>query len=451
MILESRNPATEETMDLFTVLEDEQLETILAKSIPAFQQWRGTALEQRQAWLYAIAAQLRERRSLLAGLISEEMGKLLRESLEEVDKCATLCEFYADKAPAMLADETVSPGRFVRFEPLGTVLAIMPWNFPFWQVFRFLVPTLMAGNTALLKHAPNVPQCAQAIESLIKAAGLPDGVFANLPISVEQTEQLIADQRIHGIAFTGSEAVGRRVAALAGQHLKKAVLELGGSDPVVVLNDADLDQAVAAALRSRYRNAGQTCIAAKRFILETGIADDFIAALKAGAEGLCFGDPLADGTAMAPMARADLRDKLQAQVDASVAMGAKPLLGCRLAEGPGFYYPASILDHVVPGMPAFDEEVFGPVAAIVRADHAEHALALANNSRYGLSASIWTADQYCADRFAGQIESGMCFINAQASSDFNMPFGGVKASGLGRELATYGIREFCNLKSITRN
>lgn len=451
MILESRNPATEETMDLFTVLEDEQLETILAKSVPAFQQWRGTTLEQRQAWLYAIAAQLRERRSLLAGLISEEMGKLLRESLEEVDKCATLCEFYADKAPAMLADETVSPGRFVRFEPLGTVLAIMPWNFPFWQVFRFLVPTLMAGNTALLKHAPNVPQCAQAIESLIKAAGLPDGVFANLPISVEQTEQVIADQRIHGIAFTGSEAVGRRVAALAGQHLKKAVLELGGSDPFVVLNDADLDQAVAAALRSRYRNAGQTCIAAKRFILEAGIADDFIAALRAGAESLCFGDPLADGTAMAPMARADLRDKLQAQVDASVAMGATPLLGCRLAEGPGFYYPASILDHVVPGMPAFDEEVFGPVVAIVRADHAEHALALANNSRYGLGASIWTADQYCADRFAGQIESGMCFINAQASSDFNMPFGGVKASGLGRELATYGIREFCNLKSITRN
>lgn len=451
MIIESRNPATGQLDERFDPLSAEQLETKLAEAAAGASIWRGYALEQRAGLLKQIAAGLRSQREPLAQLMSQEMGKLHREGLGEVDKCALACDYYAEQAATILADQQVDTAArksLISFEPLGTLLAIMPWNFPLWQVFRCLAPTLMAGNSVLLKHAPNVPRCALAIEALLREAGLPHGVFATLLISVEQTEALFADARIQGVAFTGSEAAGRRIATLAGQNLKKAVLELGGSDPFVVLEDADLDRAVEVALRSRFSNAGQICIAAKRFILVDAIADAFVQRLRQHAALLLPGDPRAETTGMAPMARADLRQGLHAQVQASIYQGAKPLLGCTLPEGPGYFYPASILDQVQPGMAAFDEELFGPVAAIVRARDEADALRLANASRFGLGSSVWTADLDRGEAFARRVEAGCCFVNAQVGSDVRLPFGGIKASGLGRELSSYGMLEFCNIKTI---
>jgi succinate-semialdehyde dehydrogenase/glutarate-semialdehyde dehydrogenase len=398
-----------------------------------------------------MAKLLRQRQLSLAELATEEMGKLTREAIGEVEKCALACDYYADNAAAMLADETIESNAqhsFVSCEPLGTVLAIMPWNFPLWQVFRFLAPTLMTGNTALLKHAPSVPRCALAIEQLVHDAGLPEGVFSTLLISVDQTASVLADDRVQGVSFTGSDAAGRKVATIAGQNLKKVVLELGGSDPFVVLDDADLGLAVNVAIRSRFGNAGQTCVAAKRFILVEAIADTFVAQLTRQAAKFSVGDPKDDNTGMAPMAREDLRTKLHSQVQKTLEQGASVLLGCELPTGNGFYYPPSIIDGVEPGMEAFDNEVFGPVIAIVRAKDEAEALTLANQTRYGLGASVWTQDRARGERFARKLEAGVCFVNALVASDIRLPFGGVKASGLGRELSSYGIREFCNIKTI---
>ncbi|MEH6470614.1 MAG: NAD-dependent succinate-semialdehyde dehydrogenase [Halopseudomonas sp.] len=451
MIIESRNPATGLVNQVFDSLTAAQLETKLAAAAEAAPVWSRYSFEQRAGYLKRMAEGLRNRRQELAQLMSQEMGKLQREGLGEVDKCALACDYYAEQAAMMLADQpipTAATKSLVSFEPLGTVLSIMPWNFPLWQVFRFLAPTLMAGNTALLKHAPNVPQCAQMIETISREAGLPAGVFATLLITVEQVEPLFADERIHGVAFTGSEKAGRSIAALAGQNLKKAVLELGGSDPFVVLEDADLEQAVEVALRSRFSNAGQICIAAKRFIVVDAIADEFVQRLSQRAAQLQPGDPEDDNTGIAPMARADLREGVHAQVQASIYQGAKPLLGCELPASPGYHYPASILDHVEPGMTAFDEELFGPVAAIVRAKDETDALRLANATRFGLGSSVWTQDIDRGEAFARNVEAGCCFVNAQVGSDVRLPFGGIKASGLGRELSSYGIVEFCNIKTI---
>lgn len=451
MIFESRNPATGELVEVFDALNPEQLESRLTQAAEITPLWRGYSFEQRAVYLRRIAQELRNQREKLAELMSLEMGKLYREGLGEVDKCALACDYYAQSTADMMADQpvaTAAHNSLISFEPLGTVLAIMPWNFPLWQVFRFLAPTLMAGNTALLKHAPNVPRCALAIEAITRTAGLPEGVFSTLLISVDQTETLFADDRIQGVAFTGSEGAGRRIAALAGANLKKVVLELGGSDPFVVLEDADLEQAVDVAIRSRFSNAGQICIAAKRFIVVDEIADAFVERLSLRAADLTPGDPMAEATGMAPMARADLQDNIHAQVQASIYQGARPLLGCEKPSGEGFYYPASILDHVRPGMTAFDEELFGPVAAIVRASDEKDALQLANATRFGLGSSVWTQDIARGEAFARRIEAGCCFVNAQVGSDVRLPFGGIKASGLGRELSSYGILEFCNIKTI---
>jgi len=337
---------------------------------------------------------------------------------------------------------------YIAYDPLGTVLAVMPWNFPFWQVFRFAAPALMAGNCVLLKHASNVPQCAEAIEQLFQAAGFPPGVFRWLRVSSEQAEGLIADPRVHAVTLTGSEQAGRRVASLAGASLKKTVLELGGSDPFVVLADADLEVAASAAVAARFRNNGQSCIAAKRFVLLEAIADDFLALFRPKVEALRIGDPLREETQLGPMARADLRMQLHRQVTESIRLGAKALCGCEPIKGPGQFYRPSILDRVRPGMPVFDDEVFGPAAALIRVRDEAEALAVANNHRYALGASVWSRDPATGELFARHLQGGAVTVNEQVHSDPRLPFGGVKNSGYGRELGQAGIREFVNVRSV---
>jgi succinate-semialdehyde dehydrogenase/glutarate-semialdehyde dehydrogenase len=384
-------------------------------------------------------------------LITVEMGKLRAEARAEVDKCALACDYYAEHAPAFVADELIpsDAGKsLVAYQPLGAVLAIMPWNFPLWQVFRFAAPALAAGNTALLKHASNVPQCALAIEKVFGDAGFPRGVFHTLMIRAAQTEQVIADARVHAVTLTGSESAGRQVAATAGAHLKKSVLELGGSDPFIILGDADLALTVRTALNSRFQNAGQSCIAAKRFIVVDDIADSFLAQFKREVEALRPGDPSDETTTLAPMARGDLRDELHRQVSDSIARGAVAVSGCAPLPGPGYYYAASILDHVMPGMPAYEQELFGPVAGVIRVRDEDEALAVANASRFGLGGSVWTQDSARGERLARQVQCGACFVNGLVKSDPRLPFGGIKASGYGRELSHHGLREFVNAKTV---
>jgi len=451
MMFESRNPATGELLEVFDLLADSQLEDRLVRARAIGRDWHNSSLEQRATLLKQVAACIREERESLARTISLEMGKLLPEALAEVDKCALCCDYYADHAGEMLNEEPIATearNSRVIFEPLGVILAVMPWNFPLWQVFRFLAPTLIAGNVALLKHAPNVSRCALLIEDILHRAGAPEGLFSTLLISVEQTAKVIADERVRGVAFTGSETTGRRIGAMAGEHLKKAVLELGGSDPFVVLDDADLDRAVEMAMKLRFGNAGQICIAAKRFILLPGIADTFVERLVERVGRLQTGDPLDPATTLAPMARDDLRLQLQAQVQASISEGAKVLLGGEPQHGDGWFYKPTVLDGIKPGNTAFNEELFGPVASIVRARDEADAIRLANATRFGLGASVWTSDIEKGEALARQIDAGACFVNAPVASDLRMPFGGTKASGLGRELASYGIREFCNIKSL---
>jgi succinate-semialdehyde dehydrogenase/glutarate-semialdehyde dehydrogenase len=379
------------------------------------------------------------------------MGKLLSEARAEVAKCALACDYYAEQAPAFLADEVIASDAgksLVAYQPLGTVLAVMPWNFPLWQVFRFLAPTLAAGNTGLLKHASNVPQCALAVERLVQEAGFPEGVFRTLLIDARDVAGVIADPRVQAVTLTGSEPAGRQVAATAGEQLKKSVLELGGSDAFVVLEDADLDLAVPQAVASRFLNAGQSCIAAKRFIVLAAVAEDFVARFKTAIEALTPGDPTAADSSLAPMARTDLREELHAQVQASVAAGATLVTGGSVMAGPGAFYAPTLLDHVGPGMAAFEEELFGPVATVIRvADEAE-ALAVANDSRFGLGGSVWTRDTTRGEAFARRLQAGAAFVNGMVKSDPRLPFGGIKASGYGRELSHFGLHEFVNAKTV---
>ncbi len=431
--------------------EAARIERALATMAAARPAWAGRPLDERCAALRAVAGVLRRDREALAGLITAEMGKLRCEALAEIDKCALVCDYYADHAPAFLSDEEVDSdaGRsFLAFEPLGCVLAVMPWNFPFWQVMRFAAPALAGGNVAVLKHASNVPQCALALERLFLDAGLPQGVFTTLMIDSSQVRSVIEDPRIQAVTLTGSEAAGRQVAAVAGAHLKKTVLELGGSDPFIVLADADLTLTVAEAVRSRFVNAGQSCIAAKRFICVDAIAEDFVAAFVGAIEALRPGDPADPETTLAPMARQDLRDELHRQVVDSIEAGAEARTGCRPLDGDGAYYAPSLLDHVAPGMPAHDEELFGPVAAVVRVADEDEAIAVANGSVYGLGGSVWTRDATRGERLARRIESGIVFVNGMVKSDPRLPFGGIKASGYGRELASLGLREFLNVKTV---
>ncbi len=434
----------------YSMMDEGGIEASLAAAERAFPAWAAAGLDTRAALLRRIAAALRARREDLASLITAEMGKLRREALGEVDKCAGACEFYADHAGAWLADQPVATEArrsFVAYEPIGCVLAVMPWNFPFWQVFRFLAPTLMAGNVAVLKHATNVPRCADAIADVLAAAGLPPGVFGVLHVDNAQAARVIADPRVKAVTLTGSERAGRSVAATAGQHLKKCVLELGGSDPFVVLEDADLHAAVRIAVMSRYGNAGQTCIAAKRFIVVDAVADAFRDRFLEAAARLQPGDPNAEATGLAPMARADLRDELHRQVQASVAKGARLLLGGE--PGPGdTVYPATVLDGVAPGMPAWHEELFGPVASLIRARDEADAIRIANDTAFGLGASVWTQDRARGEAVARRLAAGACFVNALVRSDARLPFGGTKSSGFGRELAEHGIREFTNIKTV---
>ncbi len=447
----SVNPATEEVLQTYVMHSPEQIELALHAADRAFQQWSKSSFELRSDLMTRAAALLRERKGLLSGIMTAEMGKPIVEAEAEIEKCAWNCNYYADNAERFLQDDTRESGAslsYIQYRPLGTILAVMPWNFPFWQVFRFAAPALMAGNTAILKHASNVPGCALAIEEVFREAGFPSGVFQSLLIPGSLVSLLLRDRRIVAATLTGSEAAGSDVASQAGRELKKTVLELGGSDPFIVLEDADLDLAVATAIRARYQNTGQSCIAAKRFITVELIADRFQERFVEAARSLRLGDPLDRSTQVGPLARADLRDALELQVRDSVRQGAVLLLGGCRKPGRGYYFEPAVLAGVRPGMPAGSEEVFGPVAALMVARNADDAIRLANESLYGLGASLWTSNLELARRLAKDIEAGQVFINGMVASDPRLPFGGVKRSGFGRELSDFGIREFVNIQTV---
>ncbi len=451
MSFRTLDPSSGELVAEFPAMSPTELAAALDRAAAAAPRWAAMPVAERASHVRALGRVLRDRQAELAGLATLEMGKLLKEAAAEVEKCAWVCDYYAEQGPEFLKDEAIASDArrsLVAYEPLGTLLAIMPWNFPYWQVLRFAAPALVAGNTVLLKHAPNVPRCAQAIEAAAREAGLPEGVFQNLMIEVADVERVIADPRVHAVSLTGSVAAGRKVAAMAGAHLKKTVLELGGSDPFLVLDDADLAGAVRNAVTSRFLNAGQSCIAAKRFILTPGIAEEFLARFRTEVEALRPGDPREAGTTLAPMARADLRDTLHAQVRASLEQGAVALTGCEPLPGPGFYYRPSILDGVRPGMPAYEEELFGPVAIVLRARDEEDALRIANDTCFGLGSSVWTRDLEKGERLARRIQAGSAFVNGMVKSDPRLPFGGIQCSGYGRELSRLGIHEFVNAKTL---
>jgi len=451
MTIESINPATGEVLETFDETSGRELERILAAAHAAFLEWRTVPFATRAQKMRAAAGALRAHSETYARTMTLEMGKPIVQAEAEVDKCASTCEYYADHAEAFLAEqprETDASRSFVRFDPLGPVLAVMPWNFPFWQVFRFAAPALMAGNVAILKHASNVPRCALAIEEVFREAGFPRGLFSTVLIGASAVAPLIADPRIVAVTLTGSELAGRKVAEQAGRELKKTVLELGGSDPFIVLADADLAAAAKAAADARLINSGQSCIAAKRFIVVERVADQFLERFFQEMRSRRMGDPLARETQVGPQARVELRDALHRQVEESVIRGATIVLGGEIPNGKGAFYPPTLLVAVEKGMPAFDEETFGPVAAVIRAKDETDAIRLANDSTLGLGASLWTQDRGRAERLAAQIEAGSVFVNGVVKSDPRLPFGGIKRSGYGRELSEYGIREFVNIKSV---
>ena len=424
----------------------------LAKARDAQRSWRRVPAEQRAALVGALAGHLRGRLRNLAEVMALEMGKPLGEAAAEVEKCALGCEYYGEHGAGFLDDhvvETASHRSYVTFQPLGLVLAIMPWNFPFWQVVRACAPALIAGNGVLLKHAPNVPMCALELVGLFEAAGFPEGIFTNLFIDVDTAGSLIRDARVQAVTLTGSTRAGSHVAAIAGAEIKNCVLELGGSDPYVVLEDADLPLAVEACVTGRVINGGQSCIAAKRMIVHEAVADEFTEAVVERMAAVRVGDPMAEMTDVGPLAREDLRDNLAGQVARSIEAGAKCLLGGKVPDVPGWYYPATVLTEVAPGMPAYDEEIFGPVACIIRAASEEEAIGIANDTAYGLGAAVFTRDLERGERIARtEIEAGACFVNDFVKSDPRLPFGGVKSSGFGRELSEFGIREFVNVKTV---
>ncbi len=451
MSLQSVNPATGAVLETFEETSPTELDRIIARADAASREWRVLPVAARAERLRAAGRILRERKDAYARTMALEMGKPLAQGVAEAEKCAWVCDYYADQAAAMLADQprhTDATRSYVRFEAIGPVLAIMPWNFPFWQVFRFAAPALAAGNAGILKHAPNVSRCALEIEQAFRDAGLPDGLFRSVFLSNEAAAGVIADPRVRAVTLTGSDRAGSQVAERAGRHLKKTVLELGGSDPFIVLEDADLARAAQIAAEARLQNSGQSCIAAKRFIVVEPIAQDFIERFTAEMGARRVGDPLDPAISIGPQARLDLRENLHRQVRESVQRGAQVVLGGQLPGGPGAFYPPTVLTAVQPGMPAFDEETFGPVAAVVRAKDEADAIRIANGSQYGLGASVWTADRARGERVARAIEAGSVFVNALVKSDPRLPFGGVKRSGFGRELSEYGLREFVNIKTV---
>ncbi|HEY9256304.1 MAG TPA: NAD-dependent succinate-semialdehyde dehydrogenase [Stenotrophomonas sp.] len=445
------NPHTGQSEYSVQLMDAAAIEQRLTAAAAAFAQWKTQSIEQRAALLRRVGEGLTRRREEIQRAMTAEMGKLRVEALAEIDKCAQACGYYAEHAAEYLKPQeiqTEARRSYVRFEPIGCVLAVMPWNFPIWQVFRFLAPGLMAGNVALLKHASNVPRCADAIKTVFDEAGVPAGVFDVLHIDNDQAAEVLRDPRVVAVTLTGSERAGRSIAANAGDQLKKSVMELGGSDAFVVLDDADLDKTVAAAVKSRFDNAGQTCIAAKRFIVVEAIAEAFVRKFVEAAAQRVPGDPQREDVTLAPMARADLREELHRQVQASVDQGATVLLGGAPVPDTHAAYPATILDNVTPGMPAYEEELFGPVAAILRVRDEAEAVRVANDTTYGLGGSVWSGDAARGERVAQQLECGAAFVNAIVKSDVRLPFGGTKRSGFGRELAEHGIHEFTNIKTV---
>ena len=445
------NPATGEVVRRFEPLNDRQIEDKLARADRAYQSYRRTGFADRARWLTRAAEILEADRDRLGRLMTLEMGKPITAARAEAAKCALACRYYVEHGERLLADETVDMGAgraCIKYQPIGAVLAIMPWNFPFWQVFRFAAPALMAGNVGLLKHASNVPQCALEIETVIRQAGFPSDVFQTLLIGSSQVERVINDPRVKAVTLTGSEPAGMQVASQAGRQIKKTVLELGGSDPFIVTPNADLDRAVRTAVEARSINNGQSCIAAKRFIVDARIAPEFERRFAAGMAALKVGDPMDDATQLGPLSTQDMVEDLDKQVRCSVEMGARVLTGGQRSAGPGYFYPATVLTDVPVQSPAYREELFGPVAVVLKYNSIEEAIRLANDTEFGLGASAWTNDEREQRLFIDEIEAGMVFINGMVASDPRMPFGGVKRSGYGRELSAYGIREFVNVKTV---
>src|SRR5213596_1474185 len=451
MAIASINPATGEKVKEFAPFDDAEIEKRLKGAENAFRKYRRTAFSQRSELLEATAELLLQEKERLAEIITLEMGKLFQASVEEILKCARGCRFYAENGERFLEDEpaqTNAARSYVRYEPLGPVLAIMPWNFPFWQVFRFAAPALMAGNVGLLKHAANVPQCALAIENVLCRAGFEEGVFQALLIEAKQVEKVILDPRIKAVTLTGSERAGSEVASTAARQIKKSVLELGGSDPFIVMPSADFESALTTAVKARTINSGQSCIAGKRFLVADEIYDRFLDQFVQHMRALKVGDPFDETTEIGPLATEQILQGVHEQVQKSIAAGAKVLTGGNRIHGPGFFYEPTVLVDVPKESPAYREEVFGPVASVFRVRDAADAVELANDSTFGLGASAWTNDPAERELFASELETGMVFINAMVASDPRLPFGGVKRSGFGRELGAAGIREFTNAKTI---
>lgn len=452
MAIKSINPVTGKTVKTYNSLTDKGVEKIINAVDKTWHQWRQTSFAQRTENMQNLASLLRSKKEDLALLMAVEMGKVLREGIAEIEKCAWVCEYYADNAENFLENEyiqTEAKKAYVSFQPVGTILAVMPWNFPFWQVFRFAAPTVMAGNTAVLKHASNVPGCAMAIEDLFREAGFPENVFRTLLIGSSQVKNVIRHSAIKAVSLTGSTPAGISVASVAGSVLKKCLLELGGSDPYLILEDADLESAAKLCATSRLLNAGQSCISAKRFIVVEKVYSEFLEYFTHEMNRAHFGDPCSNETTMGPMARVDLRDELHLQVVKSIKMGAEIVLGGEIPFRNGAFYPPTILENVRPGMPAYNEELFGPVAAVIRVKDEAEAIRVANDTEFGLGAAVFTRDLKKGENIAEKLlDAGCCFVNDFVKSDPRLPFGGVKLSGFGRELSTQGIREFVNVKTV---
>lgn len=451
MSIRSINPTTEEVIQTFESYPQRQIDTLLEQAHNAFYHWRATSFAERSSLFKRLASYLRDHQTRLAMIATREMGKPIAQAEAEIAKCALCCDFYAANAEQFLAPQHVaSTGTesYVEFQPLGVILALMPWNFPYWQVMRFAVPALMAGNTGVLKHASNVSQVALEIEHMFEACDFPKGVFTTVLIPGSETEALIKDPRIAAVTLTGSEQAGTKVAAASGSALKKNVLELGGSDAYIVLADADIATAAKTAVQARNQNNGQSCIAAKRFIVVDKVYDDFLAKFVKETNKLQIGDPLERHIDIGPLARADLRDELERQVQQSLYMGAHLALGGKKIGTQGYFYAPTVITDVTPEMPVFKEETFGPVAAIIRARNVDHAIELANNSLYGLSSNLWTSDIARAKKLATRIAAGAVFINGMTASQPSLPFGGIKHSGYGRELSHFGIQEFVNIQTV---
>ncbi len=451
-MLKSINPVTNEVVKTYEPHTKDGVKSIINSVDKTWHHWRSTSFMYRGQLMQNLASILRSKKEELAFLMAQEMGKLKKEGIAEIEKCASVCDYYAANAETFLANEpiqTEATKSFVSYQPLGTILAVMPWNFPFWQVFRFVAPTVMAGNTAVLKHASNVPGCAVAIEELFREAGFPENVFRSLLIGSNLVKEVIQHKAIKGVSLTGSTPAGKSVAAIAGSELKKCVLELGGSDPYLILKDANIEEAAKICASGRLLNAGQSCIGAKRFIVVEEVYAQFLEHFTHEMNAAHFGDPFDEESTMGPMAREDLREELHQQVVSSMEKGAEVVIGGEIPHRKGTYYPPTILENVQPGMPAYDDELFGPVASVIKVKDVEEAIRVANDTEFGLGAAVFTSDIKQGENIAEmQLEAGACFVNDFVKSDPRLPFGGIKTSGFGRELSIHGIKEFMNAKTV---